>query len=205
MPSPARFFNRFCAGGTNKHLDLSLSWQASEDPFKNYIHVIRVHRSMVSQSVLLLVGKAQLAGCLKISVSGLLEWDAGVGLKSSPSPFSFQKSATMLDHLHKAGCMYRVINNYFLIHPAPTPTIHLKAPRSPTAQGTHGFFPKSHSNKSPIYIPEPQHPSDQKSRFYLPEYSKWQSPKGLNLERKEATIPLAKTPPHSFYTILGQD
>ena len=34
MPSPARLFKRFRSAGTNGRLDLSLSWQASEDPLK---------------------------------------------------------------------------------------------------------------------------------------------------------------------------
>ena len=34
MPSPARLFKRFRSAGTNERLDLSLSWQASEDPLK---------------------------------------------------------------------------------------------------------------------------------------------------------------------------
>ena len=34
MPSPARLSKRFCAAGTNGHLDLSLSWRAFEDPLK---------------------------------------------------------------------------------------------------------------------------------------------------------------------------
>ena len=34
IPSPARLFKRFHAAGTNGCLDLNLSWQASEDPFK---------------------------------------------------------------------------------------------------------------------------------------------------------------------------
>ena len=33
-PSPARLCKRFCAIGTNGHLDLRLSWRASEDPLK---------------------------------------------------------------------------------------------------------------------------------------------------------------------------
>ena len=31
MPSPARLSKRFCTANTNGHLDLSLSWQASEE------------------------------------------------------------------------------------------------------------------------------------------------------------------------------
>ena len=34
MPSLAEFFKRFDAAGTNGRLDLSRSWQASEDPLK---------------------------------------------------------------------------------------------------------------------------------------------------------------------------
>ena len=34
MPSSARLFKRFRAAGTNGHLDLGLSWRASEDPLK---------------------------------------------------------------------------------------------------------------------------------------------------------------------------
>ena len=39
MPSPARLFNRFRVTDTNRRLDLSLSWQASEDPFKRTCNI----------------------------------------------------------------------------------------------------------------------------------------------------------------------
>ena len=79
MPSPARLFNRFCAAGTNRRLDLSLSWQASKHSF------LREHATYghgpgitVSQKVLLLLGKAQLARCLKSMGKGSVEWSTGI-------------------------------------------------------------------------------------------------------------------------------
>ena len=38
MPSPATLFNRFRAAGTNRRLDLSLSWRASDNPLKKLKH-----------------------------------------------------------------------------------------------------------------------------------------------------------------------
>ena len=70
MPNLARLFKRFCTAGTNGHLDLCLSWQVSEDPLERP----EIHGKL--RRVLLPVGKDQLAGCLKVWVSGLLEWDA---------------------------------------------------------------------------------------------------------------------------------
>ena len=77
MPSPARLFKRFHTASTNGHLDLSLPWQVSKDPLKRP-YKVRVQRSMVSQGVSLPVGKAQLAGCLKVWVSSPLQWDASI-------------------------------------------------------------------------------------------------------------------------------
>ena len=34
MPRLARLSKRFCTAGTNRHLDLSLTWRVSEDPLK---------------------------------------------------------------------------------------------------------------------------------------------------------------------------
>ena len=44
------------------------------------------------------VGKAQLAGCLKVWVGGPLEWDAGIQSYCDVSPIR-----TALDHLHFAN------------------------------------------------------------------------------------------------------
>ena len=77
--NPARFSKRFRATGTNGRLDLSLSWQASEDPLKDhtrYDQGLEIHGG--PRRVSLLVGEAQLARCLKVWVSGPLEWDAGI-------------------------------------------------------------------------------------------------------------------------------
>ena len=71
MPSSARLFNRFRAAGTNGRLDLSLFWRASEDPLATYAQSSGIHGK--SRRASLLVGKAQLARCLKVWVSGPLE------------------------------------------------------------------------------------------------------------------------------------
>ena len=63
----------------NGRLDLSLSWRASAD-------LLKIHCSCDEspgihgkpRRVLLLVGRAQLDGDLKVWVSGPLEWDAGI-------------------------------------------------------------------------------------------------------------------------------
>ena len=40
MPNLARLFKRFRAAGTNRRLDLSLTWRVSEDPLKRPLKVI---------------------------------------------------------------------------------------------------------------------------------------------------------------------
>ena len=63
----------------NGFLDFSLSWQASEDPLKDhtkYDQGPEIHSK--PRRVLLPVGKAQLAGCLRVLVNGPLEWDTGI-------------------------------------------------------------------------------------------------------------------------------
>ena len=77
MPSLTKLINKFCATGTNGCLDLSLFWKTFNDPFKRpYSIWSGIHSKPRRMS--LLVGKAKLAGCLKVCVGGLLEWNAGI-------------------------------------------------------------------------------------------------------------------------------
>ena len=79
MPSPTKFVNRFNAAGINKSSDLSLSWQAFANQLKRPCSIwsgSRIHNK--PRKVWLLVGKAQLAGCLKVYVGGPLDKNAGM-------------------------------------------------------------------------------------------------------------------------------
>ena len=70
MQSPARLFNRFRAAATKGRLHRSLSWRASENPLKDhtkYNQDLEIHGRPSKKS--LLVGGAQLAGCLKAWLS----------------------------------------------------------------------------------------------------------------------------------------
>ena len=78
MPSPQNLFERFRVAGTSRRLDLSLDEhlrinlkEHSRNDQSPEIHV-------KPWTVLLLVGEAQLAGCLKVWVSGPLESYAGI-------------------------------------------------------------------------------------------------------------------------------
>ena len=74
MANPARLFKRFRAAGTNGRLDLSLFWRASEDPLIDYTRYDQgpeIHG--MPKRVSLLVGKAQLDGCLRVWVNGPLD------------------------------------------------------------------------------------------------------------------------------------
>ena len=72
MPSLERLSKRFHAAGTNEHLDLSLTWQVSDGPFKRPCDQgAEIHGEL--RRVLLPFSKAQLAGCLKVWVSGSLQ------------------------------------------------------------------------------------------------------------------------------------
>ena len=95
------------------------------------------------------------------------------------------------------------INSYFSMHPFPTPKIRLNPPGTRLHEA-RTVSPKIPSLQVPIHAPEPRNTGDRKSRFYSPEYSKWRSSKVLNQERKEATIPSAKTPPYSFTPFLDK-
>ena len=77
MPSLARLSKRFRAPGTNGRLDLSLTWLRTHlRDHTRYDRGPEIHGK--PRKVLLLFGEAQLAGCLKVQVDGLLEWDAGI-------------------------------------------------------------------------------------------------------------------------------
>ena len=70
---------RFGAAGANERLDLSFSLRAYEDPLKDHTRYDRGPEIQgAPRRVSLPVGKAQLAGCLKVCLSGPLEWDAGI-------------------------------------------------------------------------------------------------------------------------------
>ena len=72
MPSPARLFKKFCAAGTNGHLDFSFSWQAYEDPPKKIIQDKGPEIRGKPKRESLLEVKTQLYECLKIRVNGRL-------------------------------------------------------------------------------------------------------------------------------------
>ena len=79
MPSPTRLSKRFRPAGINGRLDLNLSWQASKAHLKGrtrYGQGPEIHGE--PRRVLLPVGAAQLAKCLRVWVGGLLEWDTGI-------------------------------------------------------------------------------------------------------------------------------
>ena len=79
MLSPAKLFKRFFAVRTIWRLDISLYWQASEDPLKErteYDQGLEIHSK--PSRISLLVAEANMAGCLKVWVGGPLEWDAGI-------------------------------------------------------------------------------------------------------------------------------
>ena len=70
----AILFTRFRAAGTNGRSGLSLSWRASENPLKRSHSVLsgpEIHGK--PRRVFPLVGKTQLAGCLKVWVKGSLK------------------------------------------------------------------------------------------------------------------------------------
>ena len=58
---------RFYAAGTNEHLDFSLSWQANEDLLKDHA-AYDWDPGIHNKPMLLPIGKAQLAGFLKVWV-----------------------------------------------------------------------------------------------------------------------------------------
>ena len=77
MPS-ARLFNRFRAAGTNGYLVVFLG-ENLRTHLKNhtrYDHGPEIHGK--TRRVSLPVDEAQLAGCLRVQVSGPSEWDAGI-------------------------------------------------------------------------------------------------------------------------------
>ena len=79
MPIPPSLFNRFRATGTNGRLNLGFFWRALRNNLKDhaaYDQVLGIRGK--PKRVSLLVGKAQLAGCLKVLVGSSLEWDAGI-------------------------------------------------------------------------------------------------------------------------------
>ena len=79
MPSLAKLSKRLRAAATNGRLDLSLTWRVSEDSLKNHTRYDRgseIHGK--PRKVSLPFGKAQLAGCLRVQVGGLLEWNTGI-------------------------------------------------------------------------------------------------------------------------------
>ena len=77
MPSPARLAKRFRTASTNGRLGRSLFWQASEDPFKRPYKILSGSRDpRKPRTVSLLVGKAQMTGCLKVWMG---KWSVGVG------------------------------------------------------------------------------------------------------------------------------
>ena len=80
MQSPAKLFNKFCTPGRNRHLNLSLFFvehlKTHLKDHTEYDQGPEIHDK--PRRVLLLVGEAQPAGCLKVWVSDPLEWDAGI-------------------------------------------------------------------------------------------------------------------------------
>ena len=73
MLSPAKLFERFRTAGTNGSPGPCLFWRASEGLLKRpYIIWSRTKIHGKPRKVLFLVGEAQLAGCLKVWVSGPL-------------------------------------------------------------------------------------------------------------------------------------
>ena len=79
MPSLARLSKRFRAAGTNRRLDLSLTWRVSKTHLKDHARYNRgseIHDK--PKRVSLPFSEAQLAGCLRVQVGGALEWDTGI-------------------------------------------------------------------------------------------------------------------------------
>ena len=79
MPSPSRLFKRFCTAGT-KGFQILVSLGEHLSPhfkyYARYDQVPGIHGK--PRRVLLLVGEAQQAGCLKVRESSLSEWDANI-------------------------------------------------------------------------------------------------------------------------------
>ena len=78
MPNTVRLLKKFCACGANGRLDLSLSWRACEDQLKDHTRYDQGPEIHEAKESVVLVGEAQLAGCLKIGISDPFEWDAGI-------------------------------------------------------------------------------------------------------------------------------
>ena len=79
MSTPARLFNRFRPAGINGRLDISCFDEYLRTHLENhtaYGQGLGIYDK--SRRVSLLVGKAQLAGCLKVWPGGPLEWDASI-------------------------------------------------------------------------------------------------------------------------------
>ena len=79
MPSPAKLFKKFRATDPNGCLNLSLSWEHLRTHLKDHTRYDQGTGSSVSQGECSpLVGEDQFSGCLKVWVSGPLEWDAEI-------------------------------------------------------------------------------------------------------------------------------
>ena len=78
MPSPARFSKRFRAAGTNGHLDLSLSWRASEEPLKKSYEILSGSRDARWAKESVAPNQRSSAGWMPESMG---KWFVGVGLK----------------------------------------------------------------------------------------------------------------------------
>ena len=79
MPSLARLSKRFRTAGTNGVWILVSLGQYLRTHLTDHARYDRgpeIHGK--PRRVSLPVGEAQLAGCLKVQVGGLLEWDAGI-------------------------------------------------------------------------------------------------------------------------------
>ena len=79
MPSLAKLFKRFCTAGRNGCLDLVSFGEHLRTHLKDHTRYDQgpeIHDT--PRRVSLPVSKAQLAGCLKVWVDGLLEWDADI-------------------------------------------------------------------------------------------------------------------------------